>query len=50
MGRIFKFMDNFGYEIPSFNIRGETSINTVYGGALTVTIIIFAFLYAIVQA
>ena len=42
-------MDNFGYEIPSFNIRGETSINTVIGGALTFAIIILALFFAITQ-
>ena len=49
IGRIFKFMDNFGYEVPGLNIRGETSISTVYGGALTIYVLCISLLYAIAQ-
>ena len=38
---VFSFLrglDNFGKSVPAFNIKGESSVNTVIGGFLTFAI------------
>ena len=40
-------MDNFGKEVPSFNVRGETHINTIPGGLLNLLVLIVTLGYAI---
>ena len=47
--RIFKFIDNFGYEVPSLMVRGETSISTVVGGALTAMVIFISFFFFVTK-
>ena len=45
---IFQFLrdrDNFGKEVPSFNIKGQSHVNTVAGGFLTILILTVAFSY-----
>ena len=38
--------DSFGKEVPSFNLGGETHVNTVPGGLLTLLILLLTLLYA----
>ena len=42
---MIKNFDSFGKEIPSFNIQGETKVNTMCGGLLTLLIgmVVMAF-------
>ena len=44
-----KEQDHFGLEVPSFNIGGETSINTLPGGFLSLIIIGITFGYAVMK-
>ena len=32
-------MDNFGKEVPAFNVNGETHINTIPGGLLNLFVL-----------
>ena len=38
--------DQFGKSVPSFNIRGDTSINTVLGGFFSILILIITLSFA----
>lgn len=49
IGHIFRRADNFGKEIPSFNLRGETNVRTVMGGVVTTLIIIIALVFATIK-
>ena len=49
IGSIVKKIDGFGQEIPSFNIKGETRVNTVFGGIITVAILTLTLAYAILK-
>ena len=40
-------MDNFGKEVPSFNVGGETHINTIPGGMLNLLVLVVTLGYAI---
>ena len=40
-------LDNFGKNIPAFNIKGKDSINTVVGGFLTFAIMTLTLGYAV---
>ena len=42
-------MDWFGSEIPSFNLKGETRITTLFGGMMTALIMILSLGYAILK-
>ena len=44
-----KEQDHFGLEVPSFNIGGETTINTLPGGFLTLIILGITLGYAILK-
>ena len=41
--------DNFGNEVPNFNIGGDTQINTVPGGFLTIMIFGMTLSYASIK-
>ena len=41
--------DNFGKEVPNFNIGGETQINTVAGGFLTIMVLGLTLSYGAVK-
>ena len=41
--------DNFGKEVPNFNIGGETQINTVVGGFLSIMVLGMTLFYGIVK-
>ena len=38
--------DAFGKEVPSFNLGGETNVNTIPGGFLTLAILLLTLVYA----
>ena len=44
-----KEQDNFGKEVPNFNIGGDTQINTVPGGFLTIMILGLTLCYGAVK-
>ena len=49
IGAIIKNIDGFGQEIPSFNMKGETRVNTLYGGVIIVVILSLTLAYAILK-
>ena len=50
LGRIVKNIDSFGMEIPSFNIGGESQVNTLCGGIVTCLILMTTLAYASSEA
>ena len=44
-----KDQDNFGKEVPNFNIGGETSINTVAGGFLSIMVLGLTLCYGVIK-
>ena len=49
IGAIVKSIDGFGQEIPSFNLKGETRVNTLFGGVITVLILSLTLAYAVLK-
>jgi len=49
IGTFVKNIDGFGQEIPSFNLKGETRINTFFGGMITVAILSLTLAYAVLK-
>ena len=49
ISNFFAEIDSFGKELPSFNIKGETHVNTVFGGIMTFNITLLAILYAFLK-
>ena len=47
IGRVITSMDSFSMEVPSFNIRGETRVGTLYGGIVTCLILSLTFAFAL---
>ena len=47
IGNKLQQIDLFGKEVPSFNLKGETHINTKVGGLVSALIIVTALLYAV---
>ena len=43
-------IDSFGKELPTFNLKGNTHVNTIYGGIVTLTMYILTLLFAIAKA
>ena len=43
---MFKSIDSFAKEVPSFNIRGESRVTTIFGGLMTFGISLIALAYA----
>ena len=39
-------LDSFGKEVPAFNINGQSQVQTLVGGCLTLLIMIITFSYA----
>ena len=46
INNVFKQIDSFAKEVPSFNLRGQEKVNTIVGGFVTILILIIIFLYA----
>ena len=44
-----KERDNYGKDVPSFNISGETQVNTVLGGFLTIVVTVMTLGYALLK-
>ena len=38
-------LDLFGKEVPKFNLKGETHVNTSVGGLISVAIMVLALVY-----
>ena len=49
IGTLVKKIDLFGKEVPSFNLKGETKINTLFGGLITVIVLACTLAYAILK-
>ena len=49
IGTFVKNMDGFGQEIPSFNLKGETRVNTLYGGIINLLILSLTLAYAVLK-
>ena len=49
IGSFVKNIDGFGQALPSFNLKGETKVNTVFGGTITVLILSLTVTYAILK-
>ena len=43
-------MDSFGKQVPSFNIKGNSSIGTVVGGFVTVIVLSLTLMYATIKS
>ena len=50
LGAFVKSVDSFGQDLPSFNLKGETKVNTHFGGVVTVLILLTALAYASLKA
>lgn len=50
IGNVMRHLDSFGKDIPTFNLRGKSRINTVCGGVVTVMILILVFIYSSIKA
>ena len=46
MGRVVSGLDSFGSAVPSLNIGGETSVNTLCGGIATGLILLVTLIFA----
>ena len=46
MGRVVSGLDSFGSAVPSLNIRGETTVNTLCGGIVTGLILLVTLIFA----
>lgn len=49
IGNVMRSVDNFGHDIPTFNLRGESRINTVCGGVVTTMICILVIIYSSIK-
>ena len=49
IGNKLQGIDMFGREVPSFNLRGETHINTKVGGLVSVVILITTLMYTAIK-
>ena len=46
LGKVLENLDSYALPIPSFNLQGETSVKTLWGGLWTFAVLTFAFMYA----
>ena len=46
VGRVFRKLDQFGREVPAFNLNGEKKVKTFIGGVITVGCICLLILFA----
>ena len=46
---VFKNLDNYGKEVPAFNVGGETRVSTVCGGIISVLVMTLTLTYSIVK-
>ena len=45
IGEVFKRMDAFGQNLPSFNIKGNDTISTILGGIVSLALIMVVMMY-----
>ena len=50
MNKVIKNVDSFGKELPAFNLRGESRVNTLVGGIVTIVIMVLTLSYAVIKA
>ena len=43
---LFRSLDRFGQNVPSFHVNGERKVKTYIGGALTITLLYLILLYS----
>ena len=48
-GEVFKRMDSFGEHLPSFNLRGKDSVNSVLGGIFSLALGLIIFMYGLLK-
>ena len=46
MGRVFRRLDQFGRDVPAFNLNGEKKVTTFVGGVITLFFIYVIILFA----
>ena len=42
---LLRRIDRYGIDIPAFNIKGKEQVKTVFGGVMTLAIVIFTIGY-----
>ena len=45
-GEVISKVDLFGKEVPQWNLRGETTVNTAFGGFVSIIVMAFTLAYA----
>ena len=50
VGNRLRDIDGFGKEIPTFNLKGENRVNSVFGGIVTTIIMTLVLFYALIKA
>ena len=46
VGRVFYKLDQFGRDIPAFNLNGKKKVKTFFGGVITVAFICLGIIFA----
>ena len=46
IGNVFHSLDNFGEQIPAFNLKGKSRVTTIPGGLLSAMILTLTLAYA----
>ena len=46
INNFFRSVDKFAQDVPAFNIKGETKVKTILGGASTFTLLVIVLMYA----
>ena len=49
-GTFITSIDGFGADVPSFNLKGESKVNTLFGGVVTALILLLTLGYSILKA
>ena len=49
-GTVVTSIDGCGADVPSFNLKGETKVNTLFGGIVTALILLLTLGYSILKA
>ena len=46
INNFFRSIDKFARDVPAFNIKGESKVKTILGGASTFTLLVIIVMYA----
>ena len=49
-GNVMKGLDTFGFDVPTFKMRGKSRIDTLCGGVVSVIIFILVIIYSSIKA